>query len=154
VFGLTFSVGRGKMVDLDCSLNGCFVNESDFLYNYAKVYHAPNVRTVLARENWADRDCDVKYARYMQDYIKVKGQCATLSDDKIGRALELLRNNRVKNTYKFIFDEMIGEMRKQKPVDDSQYDSFKMKLSPLETVDDFNFEYLDMVRKIEEEFYS
>ena len=68
---------------------------ADFIYYYAKLYHRFVVKTVLMRENWEDKDFDAKYAKYMQEYIKIRKEFEgkKLSDDTI----KLLWNGLKKN---------------------------------------------------------
>jgi hypothetical protein len=126
----------------------------DFIYNYAKIYLKENVKTVLAQENWQDKDCDVKYVRYIQDYITIKALYEDKEEQKILAALQLARKTRIEETYKFLFDEMIKNMRSFYNVTDEIYDKIKKRITPLHNTDEFNFDYIRELRNIEEEYFS
>ncbi|MDR2143161.1 MAG: hypothetical protein LBP29_02190 [Treponema sp.] len=73
------------------------MTNAGFLYCYAKRYHQYNVKIVLMRENWDDKDFDVKYAKYMQEYIRVKDKLlkGNLPDEKIEASLDGLKRRRL-----------------------------------------------------------
>jgi len=84
------------------------MTNADFLYYYAKLYHQYNVKTVLMIENWTDKDCDAKYAKYMQEYIRIKKEFEgkDLSDDKIKAGLIMFKKSRLSSTYDCLFITM------------------------------------------------
>jgi len=132
------------------------MTNADFLYNYAKLYHQYNVKTVLMIENWTDKDCDAKYAKYMQEYIRIKKEIGekNLSDDKIKAALILFKKSRLNSTYDCLFDEMKERIENKKGAFSSQkLEMLKSRLNNYRSLDDASFEYLYELRKIEEEEY-
>jgi hypothetical protein len=130
--------------------------EAEFLYYYTKIYHLPIVGAVLMVENWTDRDFDVKYARYMQEYITIKDSLYNPDkpDNKIMAALAMLRENRLKSMYKALFEFVITKLEKSKGTfSPEKKSSLENRLKKYISLDDVNFDYMREIRKIEEEEY-
>jgi len=128
----------------------------DFLYNYAKLYHQYNVKAVLMIENWTDKDCDAKYAKYMQEYIRIKKEFEgkNLSDDKIKAALEMFKKKRLSSTYNGLFKNMKERLESKKGTFSPQkLEMIESRLNKYRSLDDANFGFLYEFRKIEEEEY-
>ena len=128
----------------------------DFLYNYAKLYHQYNVRAVLMIENWTDKDCDAKYAKYMQEYIRIKKKFEgkNLSDEEIKAVLELSKRDRLNSTYDGLFKNMKERLESKKgPFSPQKLETIKSRLDRYRSLDDANFDFLYEFRKIEEEEY-
>ncbi len=135
------------------NLNGVFVDISEFIYTYASSYHHNHVKCVLAIENWKDVDCDVKYARYLQEYIKCKETLIEKTKNEAEVVLKEYSKKRSTEAYNFIFRNLIDELRNNYTVTDEEYDEIKSQLdSSIE--ENFNFEYLKRAREIEEKFYQ
>jgi len=132
------------------------MTNADFLYNYAKLYHQYNVKTVLMIENWTDKDCDAKYAKYMQEYIRIKKEFEgkNLSDDKIKAALEVFKKNRLNSNYDGLFNAMKERLENKKgTLSPQKLETIKCRLDKYRSLDDANFDFLYEFRKIEEEEY-
>ncbi|MCL2763847.1 MAG: hypothetical protein FWD40_01035 [Treponema sp.] len=132
------------------------MTDADFLYYYAKLYHQYNVKAVLMIENWTDKDCDAKYAKYMQEYIRIKEvfKEKNLSDDRIKMALEAFKKDRLNSTYDTLFRDMIERLENREGTFSPQKrEAIKSKLAGYKTLDDANYEFLYELRKIEEEEY-
>jgi len=129
-----------------------------FLYCYAKYYHKHNVKAVLMMENWTDKDYDVKYAKYMQEYIRIRdlSRKNSWADDKIKGALEKLKNNRLNSIYDRLFEEMKAQFKSQKgeALLPPKLEEIKHRLEKHRSLDGANFEFLRELRKIEEEIYE
>jgi hypothetical protein len=132
------------------------MTEAEFLYQYTKIYHLPIVGAVLMVENWTDRDFDVKYARYMQEYIAIKGEVysADKPDDKIKASLALLRAKRLKSTYTALFDFVKSRLEQSKGVlSPEKMAGMEKRLEKYVSLDEINFDYMREIRRIEEEEY-
>jgi hypothetical protein len=133
------------------------MTDADFIYHYAKLYNQFNVKAVLLRENWQDKDFDAKYAKYMQEYIKLKRIIVDegYSDEKIIGALNTLKAKRLDSVYKFLFKDMKArlENRINGHLNPEKEKRLSFKLDKLATMDDVNFDYLYELRKFEEEEY-
>ena len=128
----------------------------DFLYFYAKLYHQFIVKTVLMIENWTDKDYDVKYAKYMHEYIRIKKgfEDKNLSDDKIKASLEGFKRKRLNSTYDNLFNNMKELLESKKGTfSPEKLEAVKSRLEKHRTLSDANFEYLYELRRIEEEEY-
>ena len=126
---------------------------SKFIYLYSSTYHHNNVKCALARENWGDTDGDVKYARYIQDYIKCRNILIEKDEHIIEEVLKKYLKKRSNEVYDTIFKFIINELRIYYNVSDDEYDDIKLQLSTLKD-DNFNFEYLKKAREIEEKFHQ
>ncbi|ULQ60724.1 hypothetical protein K7I13_05490 [Brucepastera parasyntrophica] len=82
----------------------------DFIYYYSKIYLTELINEVHIAENWADRDFDVKYARYLQEFIntshvlkkfeeKIK---RNLTDDECIKILISLKKMRMEELYDYL----------------------------------------------------
>ena len=131
------------------------MTEAEFLYHYTKIYHLPIVGAVLMVENWTDRDFDVKYARYMQEYIKIKHELYNLStpDDKIKASLTLLKEKRLKSTYSALFDFITDRLKEKMALHPEKTANLRDLLKKYVSLEDVNFDYMREIRKIEEEEY-
>ncbi len=129
------------------------MNLSDFIYLYSSRYHRNNVKCVLAIENWNDSDCDVKYARYIQDYIKSRNVLVEKDKDAVEIVLDQYSIKRSDEAYSYIFKNLISGLRNNCIISDEEYDGIKTKLDPLKT-ENFNFAFLKKAREIEESFYQ
>jgi hypothetical protein len=132
------------------------MTDADFIYYYAKLYNQFNVKAVLLRENWQDKDFDAKYAKYMQDYISFKRIAARegYSDEKIIEALNVLKTKRLDSVYNFLFKDMKARLEDRKGhLNPEKEKRLLSKLDKLATMDDVNFDYLYELRKFEEEEY-
>jgi hypothetical protein len=108
------------------------------------------------RENWDDKDCDAKYAKYMQEYIRRKSvfQGKNLSDDKIKASLEVFIKSRLNSTYEYLFNNMKKRIENKKGTfSPPKMEAVKSRLEKYRSLDDANFEFLYELRKIEEEEY-
>ena len=130
------------------------MNNADFIYNYAKLYHQYNVKAVLIRENWEDKDCDAKYADYMQEYIRIKRVFNEkgLSDDKIKDGLSVLKRERIKFIYDYLYKNLTFflETRNGKLTPEKK-ETLESRLNNHRDPEDVNFDYLYEIRRIEEE---
>jgi hypothetical protein len=132
------------------------MTEAEFLYYYTKIYHLPIVGAVLMVENWTDRDFDVKYAKYMQEYIKIKHKLYNtgISDDKIKAALALFKGKKLKSTYNALFNFVKSRLELSKGVlPQKKTAGLKKRLEKYISLDEINFDYMREIRKIEEEEY-
>jgi hypothetical protein len=132
------------------------MTSASFIYYYAKLYNQFNVKTVLLRENWQDKDFDVKYARYMQEYIELKKIVTNkdYSDEKIIAALNVFKAQRLDSVYNFLFTAMKARLGKiNGPLNPEKEKALLSRLGKLVTMDDVNFEYLYELRRFEEEEY-
>lgn len=132
------------------------MTEADFLYNYAKLYHQYNVKAVLMIENWTDKDCDAKYAKYMQEYIRVKSvsEEKNLSDNKIQAFLEKIKKDRLNHTYEILFDDVIERLKSIKgALSPQKLAAITSRLDRYRSLHDANFEFIYELRKFEEEEY-
>jgi len=132
------------------------MTNADFLYNYAKLYHRYNVKAVLMVENWTDKDCDAKYAKYIQEYIRVKKafEEKNFSDDQIKVALEAFKKDRLNSTYDGLFKDMIKRLENKKGTFSPQkLETINSRLNEYRSLDDTCIEYIYELRKIEEEEY-
>jgi hypothetical protein len=132
------------------------MTEAEFLYHYTKIYHLPIVGAVLMVENWTDRDFDLKYARYMQEYIKIKSKLYNtgMSDDKIKAALTVLKRKKLKSTYNALFNFVKSGLEQSKgTLSQKKTDGLKKRLEKYVSLDEINFDYIREIRKIEEEEY-
>jgi hypothetical protein len=132
------------------------MNTADFLYYYAKLYNQYNVKAVLMRESWDDKDCDAKYAKYMQEYLRIKKvfEDQNLSDDKIKAALEGFKKDRLQSTYDYLYDKMLERLEKEKgKLSDTKQKALKTRLDKCRNLNDTDFQYIYEIRKIEEEEY-
>jgi len=132
------------------------MNESLFLYNYAKHYLQYNVKTVLMRENWDDKDCDAKYAKYMQEYIRIKKEFdeKNIPDARITAFLEGFKRDRLNSTYNDLFNKMLVGLEKRKGnFSPEKKEALRTRLDKHRALADANFEFLFELRKIEEEEY-
>jgi hypothetical protein len=133
------------------------MTDADFIYHYAKRYNQFNVKAVLLRENWQDKDFDAKYAKYMQEYIILKKTAAErkYSDEKIIGALNVLKAGRLDSVYKFLLKDMKTrlENRKSEHLNPEKERRLLSKLDKLATMNDVNFDYLYELRRFEEEEY-
>jgi hypothetical protein len=130
--------------------------EDEFLYYYTKIYHRPIVGVVLMVENWTDRDFDVKYAKYMQEYIAIKGAVysADKPDDKIKASLVLLREKRLKSSYDALFNFVRSRLEQSNgALSPEKTAGLKERLEKYVSLDDVNFDYMREIRNIEEEEY-
>ena len=132
------------------------MTDSDFLYYYAKFYHQYVVKAVLMRENWDDKDCDAKYAKYMQEYIHIKNEFdeKNLSDEKIKAALKVFKENRLDSTYNYLFNNMKKRIEnKNGTFSSDKLEMIKSRLDSYRSLEDANIDFLYEIRKIEEEEY-
>jgi hypothetical protein len=133
------------------------MTDADFIYYYAKLYNQFNVKAVLLRENWQDKDFDAKYAKYMQEYIRFKKIVVEkgYSDEKIIEALNAFKANRLDSVYKFLLKDMKTRLedRINGHLNPEKERRLLSKLGKLATMDDVNFDYLYELRKFEEEEY-
>jgi hypothetical protein len=107
-------------------------------------------------ENWTDKDFDVKYARYMQEYIAIKGKLygTGKSDDKIKASLALFKGKRLKSTYNALFNFVKSRLEQSKgALSPEKTVSLRERLQKYVSLDDINFDYMREIRKIEEEEY-
>jgi len=132
------------------------MNNADFIYNYAKLYHQYNVKAVLIRENWEDKDCDAKYADYIQEYIRIKKvfNDKGLSDDKIKAALVGFKRERIKFIYDYLYKNLTFFLEKRNgKLTPEKKETLELRLNNHRDTEDVNFEYLHEIRRIEEEDY-
>jgi hypothetical protein len=132
------------------------MTKAEFLYYYTKIYHSPIVGAVLMIENWNDRDYDVKYARYMQEYIAVKKELydPDKPDDKIKASLALLRGKKLKLSYNALYKFVIDKLRESgKVLSPEKISALNERVKKYVSLDDINFDYIREIRKIEEEEY-
>lgn len=132
------------------------MNTADFLYHYAKLYNQYNVKAVLMRESWDDKDCDAKYAKYMQEYLRIKKvfKVQNLSDDKIKAALEGFKKDRLQATYDYLYEKMLERLEVKKgKLSDKKQELLKLRLNEYRDLNDTDFKYIYEIRKIEEEEY-
>jgi hypothetical protein len=133
------------------------MTDVDFIYYYAKIYNQFNVKTVLLRENWQDKDFDVKYAKYMQEYIELKKIVASkdYSTEKIIAYLNGFKAKRLDSVYKYLFNAMKVQLenKKHEKFNPEKEKALLSRLDKLATMDDVNFEYLYELRRFEEEEY-
>jgi hypothetical protein len=132
------------------------MTDTDFVYFYAKLYNQTNVKTVLMRENWDNNDFDVKYARYMQEYIQLKNTFTAkgYDNEKIKASLEGLRRRRLNSIYDYLFKDMVKRLTQRKgALSDKKIASFTNRLNQFRALTDANLDYLYELRKIEEEEY-
>jgi len=132
------------------------MNTADFLYYYAKLYNQYNVKSVLMRESWDDKDCDAKYARYMQEYLRIKKvfKEKNLSDDEIKAALKGFKKDRLQTIYDYLYDKMMERLETEKgKLSASKQEALKSRLNNYRNLNDTNFQYIYEIRKIEEEEY-
>jgi len=130
------------------------MNNADFIYNYAKLYHQYNVKAVLMRENWEDKDCDAKYADYMQEYIRIKKELNNkgFSDDKIKAYLSGFKRERIKFIYDSLYKNLTSLLEKRKgKLTPEKTETLESRLISHRDPEDVNFEYLYEIRRIEEE---
>jgi hypothetical protein len=108
------------------------------------------------RENWDDKDYDVKYAKYMQEYIRIKKvfEEKGLPDDKIITNLEGFKRKRLNSIYDYLFNNMKERLENKKGTFSSpKLEAIKSRLDKYRSLDDANFDFLYELRKIEEEEY-
>jgi len=130
------------------------MTDADLIYNYAKLYNQYNVKAILVRENWDDKDCDAKYAHYMQEFIRIKDifKKKNLSDDKIKAAFNGFKKERIKSIYTYILKKFISILERRKgELTPEKKNVIMSRLDRLQDLEDVNFEYLYEIRKLEEE---
>jgi hypothetical protein len=124
----------------------------DLIYHYAQ-YCRVNVDAALLMENWTDKDCDEKYANYLQEYLRLK---PILSKSKnIKDAVSLLQTERVKEIYEELFKLIIKELKAARvTMSKAKISTIRERLykaAPISNEIDYNF--VKEARKIEEEEY-
>lgn len=131
----------------------------DFIYHYSKIYLAEMIKEVHATENWADREFDVKYARYLQEFISAENKMKKL-EDKIGRTLKEpecrkffvgLTKIRMKEAYDYIADLFIENIQGHKTLTVEDLVRIEKRLDSCRQEETFSMEFLNELRNIEEE---
>jgi hypothetical protein len=132
------------------------MTETEFLYHYTKIYHSQIVKAVLLIENWTDKNCDVKYAKYMQEYIRIKNEIynPATPDTIITEALAKRRTEQLLSAYNSLFKHVRDGLTEVKgPLAREKIIALRDRLNRYTLRDDVNFDFLREVRKIEEEEY-
>ena len=124
----------------------------DLIYNYAE-YCRVNVDAALLMENWLDDDYDEKYANYLQEYFRLKPLLAKSKDIKA--AILLLQKQRVNETYGNVLGLMLGDLKKTNvTISDSKVNAIRNRLlKAVPVTSEINYDFVNELRKIEEEEY-
>jgi len=127
----------------------------DLLYNYAKRYLHHNVKATLLYENWFGRTVDVKDNKFMQEYITFRDYVSDnhFSDTKIKQELRALKRNRIDVIYTELYESMIKLLEKTKKISDNDKKAINLRLNVYRSLEYVNFQYINELRKIEEERY-
>jgi len=108
------------------------------------------------RENWTDKDCDVKYAKYLQDYLNLKELTIkrNSADADILAALEKMKKDRIVKTYDDLFNDVIERIKRKKgSITPKKTAALASRLDKYRSLDDASFDFMYELRKIEEEEY-
>jgi len=126
----------------------------DFIYHYAQ-YCRVNVNAALLVENWFDKEYDKKYGDYLQEYIRLK---SVFDSERISAnpdlAVSALQKSRVRKVYDILYKYMINGLKEHKTICETKEKAFLERLEKAAPpADDVNFDYINELRKIEEEEY-
>ncbi|GEM_PF-4367695 len=133
------------------------MNLAEKIYYYTNHYHYDNVKCVLARENWAEKDFDVKYVDYVKDFIKFFEQIEKFkltSKERCIEALEKIKQKRIEETYEFLSDELINLLTQEKHISEKESYVIRNQLDSMNDKKSFNINYIKKIRKIEEKYFS
>jgi len=127
----------------------------DLLYHYAKHYMQYNVKATLLYENWFGRTVDVKDIKFMQEYIIFRNHAIkkNISDAKAKQKLKIIKQNRIDFVYKKIYINMIELLEKTRKIPDKEKKAIELRLKVYRSLEYVNFQYINELRKIEEEMY-
>ncbi|MDV6236618.1 hypothetical protein CH379_013390 [Leptospira ellisii] len=121
---------------------------------YADIFLSEQVKCVLASENWTRKDLDPKYLHYLQDYLRI----AAANEDSLFTDIEALRQllnarakSRVEEQYKAMKASLLSLLRENFMINDTTYEMIVTRLAKFTDLNSFNLEYLEEMRKIEEE---
>lgn len=126
----------------------------EFIYHYAE-YCKVNVDAALLMENWTDEDADEKYANYLQEYLRLKPKFINFNIQQVNDAVLLLQKTRVEEVYHELFNLMIKEIKKVRlAMGEPKKKAIKERLSKVAPITNkINYNYIEELRKIEEEEY-
>jgi len=126
------------------------------LYNYAKHYLYHNVKATLLYENWFGRTVDVKDTKFMQEYITFRNfvNDDNLSDTKIKLELKALKRDRIDIIYTELYESMLELLEKTKKISKKDKKAIDLRLNVYRSLEYVNFQYINELRKIEEEKYE
>jgi len=135
-------------------VRGCFnvMKLCEYIYHYAD-YCRVNVDAALLMENWTDEDADEKYANYLQEYLRLKNVPSFSKKPKA--SVSKLQTTRVEEVYSELFKLMLRDIRGAKiTIGEPKKKAFKARLSKVAPIsNNVNYNYIDELRKIEEEEY-
>jgi adenylate kinase family enzyme len=97
----------------------------------------------------------VKDENNIREYVKFRNfvKDNNLSDKKIIQELLFLKQDRIGFIYEKLYNNMIDLLENTRKISDDEKESIKRRLQVYRSLDYVNFQYINELRKIEEENY-
>ena len=124
---------------------------SDIIYTYSKYYVEPLKTCILLAENWFSSDADVKYFKYLEQYLKNRNAFKNDTIEEIVKVCQNLADTENKECHSIITGSFMEYLTANQRLSDEQ--KYKLRseidiMTPFENLDD---SLLSSLRKLEEE---
>lgn len=127
----------------------------DYLYHYSNIYFKNEVMYTICSENYKNADADNNYIRFVTKYQRLYELIYDNSDDIIRQALEIAAKSTAEGYNDFMLKCLKDTLIKNnKEISEADWGTIKNYLKEFMLDESVNQELINVVRRIEENYFK